>query len=404
MKKIFFLLVVYLCFSGKALAKTQTYYSAYGPFTEFSEEKILPNELTSVEKERRYLWYKENIVGDYFLAGQNPKEYNLMSSKTIIETSPFSETKPLEASGRVIESKVIYGHQEAKKGKIIKITALEGEFNLMNLNVEVSGEVKDFTLSNQDKVVTLKENDSLVITLKEFFPLDKLKLSFDVLNNSLKSSYQISVLGDDEQEYLKGNYTNYFQSKDESDTRHFTYDINNLPIYDLAWQEEVISEEPIQETPLKRPFTRTLYRTVDTKNWYYKVERIYNDTYTKDATDDYNLCDESKYKDYYRSQVRNKVTIEDEVTLTTKNINFKDYIKEATVDFLSVDSNIDFKKNGTYEVVYKYPFGNFKTIVHLDIKDNEKNYTMASMAIFIPAILIINYLIYHAWQKKSTEK
>lgn len=107
MKKLFVGCILISLLSMKTVsAKEEVYYGEYGPFHDWSMQKVEESDTVQVEHEKRYRWYYDEIAyGDYTLLGEVTDTYPYQDKKQTKKGSwsEWSTLRPEEVEKRQIE-------------------------------------------------------------------------------------------------------------------------------------------------------------------------------------------------------------------------------------------------------------------------------------------------------------
>ena len=76
------------------------------------------------------------------------------------------------------------------------------------------------------------------------------------------------------------------------------------------------------------------------------------------------------YQDYYRYRKRDKVVFKDELVITDYNTSLSDFIISTTTNDIKIESDLNIKQNGIYDVKYIFPFETITKKVEVNILDN----------------------------------
>lgn len=379
----------------------EVYYSSYSDFTPWQEDFIEGSDLINVEREDRYKWYKEEIINDnYYFEGLNNSLYPYKNEADYIETefSDWSTIEPDQIINRTIETQNIYSYRYMQGVRYIHIKNVLGGFDafrITEIKIYYDNSPINFSISCSscssgfqtyvknnniyENMSYVNNGGSLTIDLGSLYSLSSLKIELYLYDRGYDyKRFTISI--------TKDNYTNsnIFAEKevaeafrsDELIPNQYTYVVDSSWLKKPLWNVLKETTNPIIPDLCTQVNNYSKYRYKDKLFMYYdKVKKYYDDNYYRDSPDLEYQKDESDLKEYYRSQIREKVTINDNIEINEKEYNVLDYIDSTfNKEDIAISSNIDINKNGTYYVNYILPFDNLiinKEVV-VDIKENDE--------------------------------
>ncbi|NLL44144.1 MAG: hypothetical protein GX247_00550 [Mollicutes bacterium] len=394
MKKYY--LFLFLFFFLISNVKAETYYSPYTDFSEWTTTYVKEDDITIVEGERRYKWYKEGkILGDYYIEGENNPNFPLIDYEDFIVTSfsEWSKTKPEEKLNRLINERTLYEYQDMKEVRYIHLSNLQGSYGSLRISeIEVYVDNNKISYSyycegcnsdfkdhiNNGKTIEnmsyINNNGYLRIDLNNYYSIDRINLKlylFDVGTTTKK--YDIKITREknlNSTSYLEKKVSLNFSCEKLSEIIPFTYNYLNMNITNLEWYEKKESLDYIESTPTRKVNPIKEYQYQDKLYRYYKLEKEYSNDYYKEEPVNYPKKDENMYQDYYRYKKRDKVVIQDELLITDYDITLWDFIISSTTNNIQIESNLDINKNGVYKVKYILPFETIIKNVEVNIPDN----------------------------------
>ena len=387
MKKVLWFMVLMIIGTNFILAN-EIIYSDYKEFGPYSEEYIESNELVDVQKEERYLWYKEEkVIGDYKLYDGN--DSFILDDCYDTEYSNWS-TNYEEKVGRKYEVRTVYNYELSKPIRYIHLTNLYGSygaFRMPELIVKVNGEKINYAYtcigcqSGFSKYINngiYAENESyinnggtLIIDLRKEYPAQNVEVIFyifDIADDDKK--YTISYSNDMTNLYVSKDYVYKFKDWYWGDSRMFSHNIKDLGVDKSLWTTNETSYSPLQSEYILSENSYNEYRYKDTYCRTYTLNKIYSDIYTKDSNNDFNIKDETKSKVYYSYRTRDKLELKDNLIINTYDYNLEDFIISSSTDF-EIISDININKNGTYNITFKSDTMEVKKIVEVDILEND---------------------------------
>ena len=339
MKKI--LLVFLLLFSSKV--KAITFYSDYSNFSAYTNEFVAKSDLVNVE---------EKINKKYYI---NRKVYS--ENGSYVDKENYEEVK----------SGLLTTKPEEKENR--KIYTYDNSFYL-----------------NIPKVRYIYLDNSAGIRVKEIaLYLNNKRYYYEFRCNDCFFGSYINISKDD---YFKIDLGGYYSVKDiyiifllEEKAMHFKIDINyinditfykNKIDFNTMKGDSVLNVSYYDGYLIKDALTRSEKSNEDQlyiKDIKYEyVDRVYKKynlvkEYVEDETNLYDL------EKLYRYQTRDKIEINDNIVITDKKYNLKDYIK-STCDY-DIRDNIDSSINGNYNIIINFKGKEIKRNVVVNIASNK---------------------------------
>ena len=380
MKKILWL--IFLSFLIVTNVDAKVYYSDYSDFSQFQEEEVFPSDTVDVIKEKMYLWYKNvNKLGDY-------KLYNNVDSFSndcyMTEFTDWSNQK-IDNAGYNYEERNAYYYTMAKGIRYIHLYNLQGSygsFRIPELDIQYKDKSIKYTytcngcLEGFDDYINngiYEENESyidnggsLIIDLGKEYPFHLIDVIFYIfdLGNSDKT-YTIGYSTDKEnllyyKQYVLqfsdeywSNAVKRFHNIDEIDDSIWKY---NETYVGLRNNDFVINKESIKQ-----------YRYQEKWCKVYETFKEYSE-YSKEPIEDYIYRVDDSLKYFYSYRVRDKLEL-DIKEITSKDFNLNDFIVTSTDEVL-ISDNINWDKNGIYNVSFKLNNINVKEEVVLNVESN----------------------------------
>lgn len=380
MKKILWL--IFLSFLIVTNVDAKVYYSDYSDFSQFQEEEVFPSDTVDVIKEKMYLWYKNvNKLGDY-------KLYNNVDSFSndcyMTEFTDWSNQK-IDNAGYNYEERNAYYYTMAKGIRYIHLYNLQGSygsFRIPELDIQYKDKSIKYTytcngcLEGFDDYINngiYEENESyidnggsLIIDLGKEYPFHLIDVIFYIfdLGNSDKT-YTIGYSTDKEnllyyKQYVLqfsdeywSNAVKRFHNIDEIDDSIWKY---NETYVGLRNNDFVINKESIKQ-----------YRYQEKWCKVYETFKEYSE-YSKEPIEDYIYRVDDSLKYFYSYRVRDKLEL-DIKEITSKDFNLNDFIVTSTDEVL-INDDINWDKNGIYNVSFKLNNINVKEEVVLNVESN----------------------------------
>ena len=350
----------------KAEAK-EVYYSDYSNFSKYQEEEVFESDIVDVEVEQRYLWYKENkVLGDYKLYNL---EDNFSDECYLTEYSNWQNEK-IDNSGYIYETRNKYEYTKAKTARYIHLYNLQGSygaFRITELTIKVNNQEinYDYTCEGclpgfddyinngiyDENMSYIDNGGSLVIDLGSDYPLNQIEVIFYIFDlGSSDKLYTFGYSNDKKDIFIAQSYVLKFADYHWSNAKKETKKITDLNIALKDWTTTEISYEEKNDNSIVDTKITTQYRYQEKWCKIYQNEKEYYPEYSINAIDDYIYCDENSQKSFYRYRIRDKLEI-DIFEITEPNVDLKDFIVTST-DEVVINSNIDWSKNGMYEITF----------------------------------------------------
>lgn len=377
MKKIMYVLgILLLCnISTVKALENNIYYSNYGEWSDYSEDSYSKTELIDVEVERRYKWFKSKERGEYLNYDEGIKKYDSVNKDNYkySDYSNWQENSPEEITDRIIETKTKYFIKKIKPIKAIYIISGNFKTDEVDLNqIDIFNNGKKIAFESicgdcSGKYKLKNKSGVLLLELDNFYYFDDLEI---IINSpSIKNINSIHFLAtalkeNSDEEALFYRYT--FNGSKDSYINLSISDFTKVnPIYEDGlyydelpalrlddYKEEIIS-----------------YRYKDKLYYFYSYDKEYIDGYFKEKNGyDKDIND---YLDYYRYRNRDKIEFSEYIEIN-KHDELLDNFITSTVNY-EIEGNIDYTKNGLYNVKVKTYFLTKDIFVLININENEEN-------------------------------
>ena len=377
MKKIMYVLsILLLCdFSGVRALENSIYYSNYGEWSEYSKDNYSKTELMDVEVERRYKWFKSKERGEYLNYYEGIKKYDNLNKDNYkySDYSDWQESSPEKITDRVIETKIKYFVKRIKPIKTLYIVSGDFKTDEVDLNqIDIFNDGKKVSFKStcgdcSEKYKLKNKSGVLMLELDNFYYFDNLKIIVKSPNIKNINSINFWVTAPKEnsnEEALFYRYT--FEGSSNNSIDISIYDFSKVkPIYeDGVYYDELpfLRKDDYKEELVS-------YRYKDKLYYFYSCDKEYIDGYFKEKNG-YDK-DINNFLDYYRYRNRDKIEFSKYIEIN-KNDEYLDNFITSTVDY-EVEGNIDYTKNGLYNVKVKTYFLTKDISVLINIKENEKN-------------------------------
>lgn len=382
MKKIIFLTISLLLIIPTVEAK-EIYYSEYSEFGEFQEEPLVNNELSDVVFETRYKFYKKERINE---------EYTELNKNYLFDMNDYIYTEymdmPNEPINRDIEimNEKTYYYQDMEdvryvyfndiygSNEVLRIAEIKAfsngiqipyQFHCSGCRIESDIKVSDGKI--QQNAAYVINGQTMYLDLLQNYTIDSLRIELYLydITNEVKTYNMYITNVENGMPFYEKKFENNFQNDTLDTIFPFIHTYQSLDIKNPLWKERVISNQPISATDTRKVFveTKTKYRY----KLYKKYELIdkYLDGYYV-SYDGY-IKDETQSKVYYKQRTRNKLEFE-ELKITDKNTIIDNLITSTTS--YEIVGNIDYTKNGSYQIVIKTPYMDIDASVEIDIKEN----------------------------------
>lgn len=379
MKKILWL-IFFILFIPQVEAKV--YYSLYSDYSDFQEEEIIPTDTIEVIKEARYLWYKNvSKLGDYKLFNELD---NFSDDCYLSEYSDWSSEK-LDNIGYIYEQRNKYNYTMAKGIRYIYLYDLQGSygsFRIPELEITYKDKSINYTytcngcLDGFDDYIHngiyaenksyISNGGSLIIDLGKEYPIHLIDVIFYIFDlGETDKLYTIGYSTDKKNLLYSKQYKLKFSDEnwvnavkrihnvDEINKSLWQYNESStgLKNNDFVINKEVYLEYRYQEKWCKA----------------YEITKEYSN-YSKEQLDDYPNKLESSLKYFYSYRTRDKLELEIN-DITTNNFDLNSFVLNST-DEVKITNNIDWNKNGVYDIAFQVNDLTVNEKVKLNIESN----------------------------------
>lgn len=336
MKKILFLFL--FLFMGTSSLNAETIYGDYSD-TKISYEEIKSSDTVKVEEDTLYELYEEKM--DIRLV-DDPKDYEVITKE--YHSYPTSR----EEANKI---KYEYTYNELSNYDYIYVENISS----------VSLQITKFILVDRHTGNIILDDPNPILNPRDRFFIDyegnlgslELILELDYLTRPIRVSgtLEIGLLKNDKKTKL--DEVSYYTP--------FTYtlDFDNYNLEVIDTYSNISDIKPLYSY-------QELYFKEEVMYLCYVPVRLYLNEYSKEDTPNYKV-DYSHPKKIYKYQERDKLVIEDNIIITSKDTNLLDFVSNKDIKYTS---NIDYNINGIYKVNYLF---NDKTItkdVYVSIEEN----------------------------------
>lgn len=365
MKKILWL--IFLLVLGVKVEAKEVYYSDYSNFSEFQQEEVINSDIVEVEKEERYLWYKEiQEEQDYQL-------YNLEDSFSddcyFTEYSNWQNEK-IDNPGYIYDERNVYQYKKAKSVRYIHLYNLQGSygaFRMTELTIKVNNKEIDYKytcegcLSGFDDYINngiydenksyIDNGGSLIIDLGKQYPLNQIEVIFYIFDLGPSDKlYTIGYSTDKKDIFIAQSYILNFADEYWDNALKVVKKITDLNISLQEWTASETSYEIDDDASIVDTKVTKQYRYQEKWCKVYQKKKEYYQEYSNKAIDDYIYRDEESKKTFYRYRTRDKLEI-DVYDITDENFDLNNFIITST-DEVEITNNIDWNKNGIYDITF----------------------------------------------------
>ena len=336
-KKLFLVILIF-CFIG---VDAKEYYSEYGNFSKWDTNYIEKDELTDVEEKRLYKYYHEDIIGDYYLEGEEPIGYTIDKSKyKYSKYSSYTSNIPSIINGRIIESKEVLEYQKMVPISYIFIYNINSELAISEIDIKDSNGNNlnfDINCTNCSKLFTNGlNNDSMydynysnidsniLITLRKPLYYDDINIDIYLYDTKdILHTFDIACLSESDDVILFKNYREYFNI---GEINKYTLNYSNMVVTN-KWVK-TNSKNIDKYTIVNSSY---LYRYKDLLYYYYKKDITYSDYLEKPTKYYPNQTEE--FITYYRYRTREKILYDESViTNLNKDIELLKLENEKYID------------------------------------------------------------------------
>ncbi len=360
MKKIYVLfLLLWICVKP---AYAKTYYSEYGEYTNYSEEKISASDILRVESKNFYHAYTENISYEYLEDSLYEKTGNYSTEYSSWYTNPDL----LDANYNSEQCNVyIY-----KPFKELKYFYLKNISEKIHINAIQVYDTKNDSILMQNSDFNMYNNDTYIFSINQEYSLANIKISIFIDKQNVKDATLTLSMSNDNNPFGTKILVQTVQDNPSIAKLELTVDkFVDVEELFLKFTERSYCDKNIDGKIIANDI---IYRNIYTKYEYRVITKNYVDLYMDEASADYEL-DYNDYKTYYRYKIRDKVVLNDNLTIESKDINLNDFISENTSGDIKITSNLNLNVNGIYDINFILPFKTVSTTVKVDIKENYLN-------------------------------
>lgn len=365
MKKLLWLMLLLPIFMNSVWA-SEVYYSEYGNFSEYQEQAISSSDIINVGTQVMYKWYKNvKLPGAYKL--YNSKD-NFLDNCYETDFSSWTTTKPTITEATILEEKTIYKYQMIEPVRYIHLYNLKGSydaFRIPELQIFVDNKEIVYTYTcegcweNFDTYIHngiyvennsyIDNGGSLIIDLGADYPINKVKVLFYIFDmGESDKQYTLGYSKDKENIFISKSYTHQFSSVYMKDAQKFEYQITDLGISSDLWLTKQTSEQYLDNEYVYSRSSYQQYRYKEKMCQIYTLEKEYYPQYSAVQVQDYTLKESEKI--FYRYQTRDKLELNIH-DITEKNYDLNNFVISST-DAYTIDNNINWDKNGQYQLKF----------------------------------------------------
>lgn len=246
---------------------------------------------------------KKVLSDNYYLEGENDKEYSEKSEEFIIKTSTEQDQLPEEKPNRIIKKEVYNNYNPLKKVNRIILSINDGvnayEIEIYDNNQKINyifstNNTKDYSLLNDNKIgfyqKLLYENIDIILPrkinplditiklhLKKYGGNEKIYLASYLYPEDIKEKYDSNNSKNRQNEYITNIKEIIFDNYDiKEETISFTK--KNIINYKYD-SEKIVTKETLDSKLYFKNEDIIKYTYQDTMFKYYKIEREYQNGY-----------------------------------------------------------------------------------------------------------------------------
>ena len=310
MKKFYvFFLLLWICVKP---AYAKTYYSEYGDFTNYSEEKISASDILKVESKNFYHAYTEKVSYEYLEDSLYEKTGNYSN-----EYSKWNTNKDLLDSNHVIEQCSLYTYKPFKEMKYFYLNNLSNKIRIDSIKVY---DTKTGNILMQNNNFTMYSNDTFIFNIDKEYNLANLEIHLSIYKQNVNDLKLTLSMNNENNPFINKTLVKTIQ--DNTDNKNIELVIDNFSTAEnllsnttaTSYCDKNVNGKIINEVPI--------YRNIYTKYEYKIITKEYLDLYTDAENSNYKL-DYDDYKTYYRYKIRNKVVLNDNIIIENKDIDFR---------------------------------------------------------------------------------
>ncbi len=366
MKKLLWLLFVALTMIK--VEASEVFYSDYTEFSPYQEEVIKKDDCTNIISEERYRWYKNEQI----LKGYIPYNETDTFTNNCYLTQPSDwSTEKIENVAYVYETRTKYEYTKAKKARYIHLYDLQGSygaFRITELAIMVNGEEIDYSFTcegcweNFEQYINngiydenksyIDNGGSLVIDLGQEYPLNQIDIVFYIFDLGPNEKLYTLIFADSQNNTLAAkSYNLEFADQYWVNALKIETNIYDLEVDTTDWTYSEISYQNIIDDSIIDTIVNEEYRYQVKWCRPYEIVKVYYPEYSKDTVDEYPIRDEDSKKTFYSYQKRDKLEL-DIFEITSKDFDLNNFVVTSTDEVVIIE-NINWDKNGDYEVVFK---------------------------------------------------
>lgn len=360
MKRFYvFFLLLWICVKP---AYAKTYYSEYGDYTNYSEEKIIASDVLKVESKNFYHAYTEKVSYEYLEDSLYEK-----TGKYSTEYSNWNTNKDLLDTNYAIDECSLYTYKTFKEMKYFYLKNLSNKIGIDS--IKVYDNKTGNTLMQNDNFA-MYSNDTFIFNIDKEYSLANLEIHLFINKQNVKDLKLTLSMNNENNPF--SNKTLVKTIQDSTDNKNVELVIDNFTnvegllsnITATSYCDKNVNGKIINAIPI--------YRSIYTKYEYKIITKEYLDLYTDEESTNYKL-DYNDYKTYYRYKTRDKVVLNDNLIIENKDVDINSFITESTLNDIKITSDLNLNVNGIYDINFISPFKTISTTVKVDIKENYLN-------------------------------
>ena len=197
----------------------------------------------------------------------------------------------------------------------------------------------------------INNGGSLIIDLGKQYPLNQIEVIFYIFDLGPSDKlYTIGYSTDKKDIFIAQSYILNFADEYWDNALKVVKKITDLNISLQEWTTSETSYEIDDDASIVDTKVTKQYRYQEKWCKVYQKKKEYYQEYSNKAIDDYIYRDEESKKTFYRYRTRDKLEI-DVYDITDENFDLNNFIVTST-DEVEITNNIDWNKNGIYDITF----------------------------------------------------
>jgi hypothetical protein len=166
--------------------------------------------------------------------------------------------------------------------------------------------------------------------------------------------------------YFGQTYTSYFKTLNGGDIVLKEFTVNELLVKSPEYYEEMYSEQLVTASKTRIVRVVKSYQYSDCYYFYYDLYKDYSEEYLNGPNEDYYIKETLFYKDYYRFQTRDKLVLNYPLKIVSSNQTIDEFVTYSSNPYI-INSNINYKKNGIYNITFNINNNVIEELVEVNI-------------------------------------